>query len=618
MVIIGASERREMLNRRSKSHSPTARSFAATVVLVVSVLLSSCTQAPPREPAAPATPSAADTAFDALSRRYLDELIAFSPVRATELGDHRFDAMLDDIGAEARARQVALARELLNELAAIDREHLSRARQVDASLLRHELEYLIWRVEHSEDWRWNPLMYTGLAGDSVYSLMARDFAPLPDRLRSVTARLNELPRLLAQVREVLQPARVPKIHAETAVRQNNGVLSLIDELVVPHLDQLPAEEQEALKSAINKARAAVSQHQIWLEKRLVPESAGDFRRGAEIYDAKLRFALNSPLTRQEIREQALAELKRTRAEMYAIARQVLPDAGLPENPDEEQQQTAIAKALDLAYAERPAREEVFDVARRSFEETLQFVREKDFVTVYDDPLHIIPMPEFQRGVALAYCDPPGPLDRGQPTFYAVSPIPDDWTETQAESFLREYNTRSIHNLTIHEAMPGHYLQLTHANRYESPLRAVLASGPFIEGWAVYTERLMVEQGYMGGDPLMRLIQLKWHLRTIANAILDQGVHVDGMTREEAMHLMTHDTFQEEREAAGKWVRAQLTSAQLPTYFVGSQEHFALREEARQRWGNEFTLKRYHDTVLSFGSPPVRYVRALMFDLPIEN
>jgi len=157
----------------------------------------------------------------------------------------------------------------------------------------------------------------------------------------------------------------------------------------------------------------------------------------------------------------------------------------------------------------------------------------------------------------------------------------------------------------------------HANRYESPLRAVLSSGTFIEGWAVYTERLMLEQGFLDRDPLTHLIQLKWYLRSIGNAILDQAVHVDGISRDDALRLMTRDTFQEEREADAKWVRAQLTSAQLPTYFVGVQEHLALREEARKTWGKSFALKRYHDTVLSFGSPPMRYVRELMFDLPID-
>lgn len=227
------------------------------------------------------------------------------------------------------------------------------------------------------------------------------------------------------------------------------------------------------------------------------------------------------------------------------------------------------------------------------------------------------MPEFARGVALAYCDSPGPLDKGMATFYAVSPIPADWNRQQVDSFLREYNTRSIAELTVHEAMPGHYLQLWHSNKYPSVLRAVLGSGTFIEGWAVYAEQLMVEQGFLDRDPLFELVHLKWNLRVVANALLDQGVHVDGMTREQAMQLMTVQTFQQEREAAAKWVRAQLTSAQLPTYFVGWQEHLDLRREAQQRWGEDFTPARYNNTVLAFGSPPVRYVRELMFDLPIR-
>ena len=260
---------------------------------------------------------------------------------------------------------------------------------------------------------------------------------------------------------------------------------------------------------------------------------------------------------------------------------------------------------------------VLDAARAALVDTTRFVREKNLVTLPDEPLEIIEMPEFQRGVALAYCDSPGPLERGQKTFYAVSPIPEQWTRAQADSFLREYNSRSIHNLTIHEAMPGHYLQLAHSNQYPSTLRAVLCSGPFIEGWAVYTERLMIEQGYMDGDPLMRLIQLKWYMRTIVNALLDQAVHVDGISRDAAMKLLMESAFQEEREAAGKWTRAQLTSAQLPVYFVGAQEHFALRAEAEQRAGAAFNLQEYHDKVLSFGSPPVRFVRELLFDLPIE-
>jgi uncharacterized protein (DUF885 family) len=560
-------------------------------------------------------------AFGLIAQRYLQEMLPLTPVAATALGEHRYDATLDDVSAAGYGQRVALARELLTQLQALDRSQLSRAHQVDARLLTSELEYQVWRVEELGEWRWNPLLYTELAGNGVYLLMARDFAPLPDRLHNVGGRLAELPRLLAQVREVLDPARVPKVHAETAVKQNPGLLTLIDQLVVPQLATLPEATQAQLKSVIARARTAVTQHQLWLEKRLLPAANGNFRLGPGLYDVKLRFALDSPLSRQEIRTRAAAELLLVRNDMYTIARRVLAGRdgapALPDSPNTDEQQAAILAALELAYEERPPREQVFETARRAFEEAQRFVRTADFVTVHDDPIEIIPMPEFQRGVALAYCDSPGPLDEGQKTFYAVAPIPQDWTDAQVKSYLREYNTRSIDNLTIHEAMPGHYLQLMHANRYESPLRAVLASGTFIEGWAVYTERLMVEQGFLAGDPLMHLIQLKWYLRSVGNALLDQAVHVDGISREDAMRLMLHDTFQEEREAAAKWVRVQLTAAQLPTYFVGVQEHLALREEARERWGRGFTLKRYHDAVLSFGSPPVRYVRELMFDLPIE-
>lgn len=569
----------------------------------------------------PGAPTETDMSFEVISKRYLNEMVALTPVNATSLGDHRFDAQLDDVSVAGFQKRTTLAHELLAQLQTLDAAQLSRANQVDLRLLENELEYQIWRVEQLAEARWNPLVYTELTGNSVYGLLSRDFAPLPERLRHLGARLAELPRFLEQVRATLIPARVPRIHAETAVRQNPGVLSLIDQLVVPQLGTLPEADQAQLKAAIAQARSAIAQHQIWLEKKLLPAAQGSFRLGLALYDAKLRFTLDSPLSRQEIRTRAQAELTRTRADMYDIARTVLqnqPDApALPPEPTPDEQQVAIAAALELAYAQHPARDEVFQAASHAFEDTTAFVRSHDLVTLYDDPLEIIPMPEFQRGVALAYCDPPGPLDQGQKTFYVISPIPNDWTDSQVQSFLREYNTRSIDNLTIHEAMPGHYVQLMHANRYHSPLRAVLASGPFIEGWAVYTERMMVEEGFLDHDPLMHLVQLKWYLRTIGNAILDQAVHVDGISREDAMHLMTHDTFQEEREAAAKWTRAQLTSAQLPTYFVGVQEHLALREEVRQKWGKAFALKRYHDTVLSFGSAPVRYIRELTLGLPIQ-
>jgi uncharacterized protein (DUF885 family) len=304
--------------------------------------------------------------------------------------------------------------------------------------------------------------------------------------------------------------------------------------------------------------------------------------------------------------------------MYALASTVLagrPGAPpAPAAPSADQQQAVIKAALDLVAADRPKREQVMDIARKALETATAFVREKDLITLPAAPVEVILMPEFQRGVAVAYCDPPGPLDKGQKTFYAVSPIPDDWTAARVESFLREYNTREIHDIAVHEAMPGHYVQLANSAAYHGVLRSVLWSGSFVEGWAVYAEEMMADQGFYGGDPLYKLAQLKTLLRSITNALLDQAIHVDGMSREEAMKLMMEGAFQEEGEASGKWIRASVSSAQLPSYFVGYSEHKAIRAMAEQRGG--FNLKAYHDKVLSFGSPPARFVRQLMFDEPI--
>jgi uncharacterized protein (DUF885 family) len=595
-----------------------------TVVLAVlaTLLLHACAAAPePAVPAPPPPPPSADQQFDALAASYLAEYPALSPVSATGMGDHRFDARLDDVSAAGwQARQV-FAELYLASLDGIVRGQLSRDRQVDALLLRNALEQTRFEVQVLQEWRWNPLLYTRIAGDGLYLLLAREFAPLDTRLANLGRRLEEIPRLLAQAREVLEPARVPEIHAETAVRQNTGLKAMLDGEIAAEIAKLPGADQEPLRGSMARARSAIAQHQIWLEKRLLPEARGEFRIGAALYDAKLAYALVSPMSRQEIRAHAESELAHAHRAMYGIARQVLAGKRrpppLPESPSDAQRLRAIKAALELAYAERPRRDGVLDAARASLVEATRFVREKNIVSVPSEPLEIITMPEFQQGVALAYCDSPGPLEANLKTFYAVSPIPRSWSRTQVDSFLREYNTRSIHNLTIHEAMPGHYLQLAHSNKYRSTLRAVLASGPFIEGWAVYSEGVMIEQGYLGGDPLMKLIQLKWYVRTIVNALLDQAVHVDGITREAAMKLMIDQGFQEEREAAGKWVRAQLTSTQLPSYFVGAQEHMALRAEAERKAGAAFDMKEYHDKLLSYGSPPVRFARELLFDLPVE-
>ncbi len=567
------------------------------------------------------TPSRADRAFEALGRRWLDRSMRLSPVSATSTGDHRFDREIDDVSAAGRAAGLRFAHQTLHQLEAIDKTQLSRANQVDYAILGNSLRASIWQTETWQTWAWNPLGYQGLAGGALYSLMAREFAPLPQRLESAVYRLEKMPRLLEQTRAALVPSRVPVPHAATYAAQNPGLKSIVTGMIEPHKGELSVSKQRRLERAIAAFNAAVDEHQAWITGTLVPAAQADFRAGAEVFDTQLGYTLVSNLSRADIRRRADAAVTSVRQEMYQVSKQALagrPGApATPDNPTAEQQQAVIRAALDIAAAERPARNHLVEDATAATEEARRFVIEHDLITLPEGPVRVILMPEFQRGVAVAYCDSPGPLERHLETFYAISPIPDDWSEEQSTSFLREYNSRAILDIGVHEAMPGHYVQIFHSNRYPSTLRAVLGSGSFIEGWAVYAEEMMCEEGFRANDPLYRLSQLKVQLRTITNSIIDQAIHVDGMTQAEMMTFLTQTAFQEEREAAGKWRRAQLSVTQLSTYFVGFQEHLETRVAARQKQGASFNLKAYHDGVLAFGSPPGRFARQLLLDEPIQ-
>ncbi len=565
--------------------------------------------------------SAADRAFATLAHRWLDETMRQGPVTATQIGDHRFDAQLDDVSANGRNAALRFAHQTLDALNAINKAQLSRANQVDARLLENSLRAQIWTTEVSQDHAWNTINYQSIAGGAVYNVMAREFAPLPQRLASATRRLEQMPRFLAQVRAELVPARVPAPYADTYKRQNPGVKSVITDMIDPHKDALSGSARARLEAAIATNNAAVDEHQAWIEHTLVPAAQADFRAGAQRFDERLAFTLQSDLSRAEIRRRADAAVIDVRRRMYDVSRQALAGrAGappMPDNPSPEQQQAVIRAAIDLAAADRPPRDQLVQVATAAVQEAQGFVQTHDLITLPTGPVRVILMPEFNRGVAVAYCDSPGPLDNNLPTFYNISPVPNDWSDEQATSFLREYNDHAIVDVGVHEAMPGHYVQIFHSNQYPSVLRAVLSSGSFVEGWACYGESMMVEQGFKSSDPLYKLSQLKVLLRTICNAIIDQAIHCDGMTQDEMMRLLTQTAFQEEREAAGKWRRAQVSITQLSTYFVGYTEHWETRRAYQQSKGAAFNLKAYHDGVLAYGSPPMRYARSLLMDEPIQ-
>jgi uncharacterized protein (DUF885 family) len=558
--------------------------------------------------------------FSDIADRYLETLLRSSPVAATHLGDHRFDHEIDRVDAEARDRELASAESFLAELEAIEADQLTRDNQVDLALLQQRLWKRIWEIATLREWEWNPLVYAGTAGSSLYLLLSREFAPLGERLASVGARCREFPRFFEQARASLARELVPRIHAETVVDQNRGLLTLLDSLVSPHLDELGPEERTELEESVRIAREAIETHQEWLENELLPHARGNPRLSEELYREKFAFDLFSSLTPEQLRERSEQAMEDLHRRMYELCTtiQARRDSSYvpPENPTGEEMRKLISACLEFACEDAPSAEDVVEAAWHSLEITTEFVREKNLVSLPDDPLEIILMPEFRRGVSVAYCDAPGPLEAGGETFYAVSPPPEEWTDEQVNSFLREYNHRSLHNLTVHEAMPGHYVQLLHSNATSTRLRSVLSSGTFIEGWAVYTEGMMVDEGFLPDDLLMRLVVLKWNLRGVANALLDQMIHLDGIDEEAAMHLMVDNAFQEEREAAGKYRRSLLTSVQLSTYFAGYLEVIDIRKAAEEAWGDNFELKRFHDELMSFGSPPPAFVEALLLGKPI--
>lgn len=559
-----------------------------------------------------ASQSAADKEFAKLSAWWLDNYLRLSPVQATQIGDHRFDDQVDDLSGKGRATQLAFNKNTLAKLGKINRAKLSRDNQVDYAILENSLKSTIFSFEEVKEWEWNPLYYHSVAGGAVYNLMAREFAPANIRAFNSMRRYRKIPKILEDMRAQIIPSKVPPNYAKTYAAQFVGIEQTFKEMVYPIIEKMDNMNSNIdYETSLKLVKVALDNHKKWIDETLMPNAKGDFRVGAQIFDKTLSFSLMSNLTRQDIKKRALEEIKKVRGQMYEIAKTALNRNDAPNNPTPEQEQAIIKNALDLAASERPKRNELVETATKMTEIARKFVQEKDFITLPDGPVKVILMPEFQRGYAVAYCDSPGPLDKNLATYYAVSPVPDDWDDAKSDSFLKEYNMRGIQDIAVHEAMPGHYVQLFHANSCKSILRAVLSSGSFIEGWAVYAERVMVEQGFKSDDPLYKLTQLKVYLRTITNALIDQAIHCEGMGEEEMMKLLTQTAFQEESEARGKWRRAQLSYTQLSTYFVGFLEHYETREIYKAKQGAAFNLKKYHDSVLAFGSPPMKFARALL-------
>lgn len=551
--------------------------------------------------AATAAPVSEDARFEYLCSRFVDEYLALFPELATTLGDHRFDHLLNDNTAAGRQRSVAFFEDYVLALGEIDRAALDPQNQVDFDILRHNLNYGRFALVELREWEWNPLYYH-VAG-AIHPLLVRDFAPLPQRLAAVKGRLEALPAALAAARENLRYP--PRLHTETAIRQNQGTIVLISRDLARYAQQAGLAEE--LAGPREAALEALQDYGRFLELELLPRSTGDFRLGEDLFRQKLRFALDSEMPLEELRRRASRELEVTRQALYETALPLYRRQG-GESSDPE---VVVRAVLDELAQDRPDNQTLLPAVQKVLAATTEFVRRRGLVSVPRQPIDVVEMPEFNRGVTVAYCEAPGALEDGGRTFFALSPAPVEWAPDRVESFFREYNHSMLADVVFHEAMPGHFLQQGHSNAYQgrTAIRALFANGTFVEGWATYAEQLMVEEGY--GGPEVRMQQLKMRLRVVLNALLDQGIHAGTMTRDEALRLMTEQGFQEEQEAAGKWNRACLTSTQLSTYLVGLLEMNDLRSSYRARFGLQRSPKAMHDAILSFGSPAPRHVRRLL-------
>ncbi|MEP6777343.1 MAG: DUF885 domain-containing protein, partial [Chthoniobacterales bacterium] len=552
-----------------------------------------------------ATPQ--DEQFEKIAKDYIEGLLQSHPEYATELGDHRFDDRLTDYSDDAAAKELTRAKQVRQQLEQFnDLNQLTGANKVDVRLLKDNIDNEIFDLEELREREWNPLVYNQSLANSLYLLVARDFAPAAERVPNLRKRMEGIPNVIAQAKANLK--NPPRVYTETAIEQAQGAVSLIKEGLAPLLDQAPKAKAD-LAPLQEKTIAAFQEYKTWLEKDLLARSNGDFRIGADKFRKKLRFALSSDMSMEDLMKAARADLEQTQKAIYETAlplyKKYFPKADQATWVDRKKITSAV---LDKLAEQHPKDETIVADAQKVVKEATEFVKGKDLMTVPTTPLDVIVMPEFKRGQSIAYCDSPGPLEHNGKTFFAVAPTPKDWSQQRKDSFFREYNDYMVRDLTVHEAMPGHYLQLAHANNFRAPtlVRAIFQSGTFVEGWAVYTEQLMAEAGY--GGPEVKMQQLKMRLRVICNAIIDQSIHAANMSEQQALDVMMKEGFQQEGEAVAKWKRARLSSSQLSTYFVGTTEHLAMREQVKARDGANFNLKKYNDTVLSFGSPPVKYVR----------
>jgi uncharacterized protein (DUF885 family) len=565
--------------------------------------------------AAPASSRAAgeeEARLAAFFQKFLDEDFRRRPLEATRLGSRSFDHLLDDVSPEKRALWVTFVRATLDKLpGAISYRKLSRPAQIDYEIFKHHLVRTLWLAENTRPFEEDPRVYNDYIVERIYLILAQSTASKAEKVKSCAGLTAQIPRVVAVARKSLR--NPPEVHVKTAILQNRGAISFYESGIFELAGETP--QLSVLRPAARRTVAVLKDYQKFLETDLLKRATGDWRLGKERFAKKLDLELDAGIGAAEVFKDAEEEFARVERDMYVIARQLwsstFPKKPLPPD-DPDGRRATIADVLAHYNRDHGKVGDLVKDARATVARIRDFIKEGDILRLPEpDRCRIIEMPEFQRGFSVAYLNPAPPLDPKAESFYAVSPPPRSWDTRRVNSFMEEYNRHMLQILTIHEAFPGHYVQLEYSNRHPSTIRRILFSGVFAEGWAVYTEQMMLDQGYGQGDLVVRLNQLKWYLRAVANAVLDHEMHCNNMTDAEALAFLTRRAYQSEGEALGKIVRAKLSSCQLSTYFVGRMAFYRLRQKVQRQQGDRFVLGRYHEAVLSHGTLPVKYLPELV-------
>ncbi|MDR7332742.1 DUF885 domain-containing protein [Roseateles asaccharophilus] len=540
-----------------------------------------------------------DRGFDTLSEAFLEALWQQDPDAAVMAGRFEFTPRLRLPGSAQRAAMRGFLAGWLKRFQAVSDSGLNTAQRMDRAMLIAKLESDLWRLDTLREWAWNPAEHN--PASPIDLALNTDWAPVQQRVKALHARIKQLPAFYAEARKSL--ANVTREHTELALQQAPGVLSVLEDL------ESHAQQQglgALMQPDLERARRAVAGYQAHL-KTLLPGAKRPWRLGAAMYSPKFQHDIQSARSARQTYDLALARREEVLSSMLTQAQALWPSVIGSEVPPTDRF-ALIGRVIAKLSDRHVKRERFVDEIRAQIPQLEAWIRQHDLMTLdASKPLVVRETPPYQRGVAGASIEAPGPYRPQDSTYYNVTPL-DDLTPEQAESTLREYNHWILQILNIHEAIPGHYTQLVYANRVPSKVKALFGSGSMVEGWAVYGELMMLESGY-GASPEMTLMWGKWHLRSVTNTILDYSVHVLGMEEKAALDLLTRQAFQTEREAAEKWRRVQLTSVQLTSYFSGFSEIHALREQLKARPG--FSLKAFHEKFLSYGSAPVRLIAAEM-------